>query len=845
MKHSLLSMLIPVLLLLCGCSSNDAISFEGVNGEEFPYECPVTAVTDAGDSLILGTSRGDIVSYNMSDGSFRHVYHDARGRLVYNIIRCEDGSLIYSVQNGGINHVDVDGTVTVYEIVPEKGMNYSAYRVIHDDGHIYAATSNGVYHWTMPETRGVRLDAAVQEDLNDVISSRFYSIEADGQAYICSGEAGQYSIDAEGNVSTIDTSSISASHGSMILYKDGRIFKDGKFLADLKIPALDFVSDGIHIYALSLSSIEILDAVSGEHLMTVNMLEERGTEKNVSCRSFCLIKDDYLYFVPSGCALYRLPLYRHWTESEEVVQICPAGESSAYVLTRDNDLYRFDAENSDVSYRRSFDKSSDIKLVGAYNDQLVVMIDGRYHQLGGLRLADEVLLSDLNTMSKTKVLWHLMDGQYMYQGQVDRIRKYDGADSWRLCGEFEKDDSFEDDPTRVEYYPERASLNEHDLFVYTMHYGTFWLDSGRFNKLKSLDDVVMKDIEAERNAIYALTDEAVVRMMKITNELSVADFDNPAYRHFSDIVAIDANAFIAYTTYNNRSIRGVVRFEQDSEGRWTSSRKLSTNRVHGGVRMGECALVGGTMGLSLHSSDGSMDVVTVPEPTFFQKNVLAWNYPWGIVIYIVVLLGALYVIFWCAMSCRKYYLKYRYAKIHDDFCKWVKSEYDGMYVWSLAKQIKKVSPDCRRLAANIAMFRDFSAELRKLDDFMNDVSDLYEQVKKLPPMDIETQNRDRIRALKDSMEILCRPDHPFGNSIIRAWGKSTVQPIRTMMLLPLKFKIKFMQVFDSRTGTEKMDFKAFMDRNRASILDRKLEIRDLVALAAYEAIVSEKGPADA
>ena len=65
------------------------------------------------------------------------------------------------------------------------------------------------------------------------------------------------------------------------------------------------------------------------------------------------------------------------------------------------------------------------------------------------------------------------------------------------------------------------------------------------------------------------------------------------------------------------------------------------------------------------------------------------------------------------------------------------------------------------------------------------------------------------------------------------------------MLLPLKFKIKFMQVFDSRTGTEKMDFKAFMDKNRASILDRKLEIRDLVALAAYDAIVSEKGPADA
>ena len=66
-----------------------------------------------------------------------------------------------------------------------------------------------------------------------------------------------------------------------------------------------------------------------------------------------------------------------------------------------------------------------------------------------------------------------------------------------------------------------------------------------------------------------------------------------------------------------------------------------------------------------------------------------------------------------------------------------------------------------------------------------------------------------------------------------------------MMLLPLKFKIKFMQVFDSRTGTEKMEFKAFMDKNKSSVLARKLEIRDLIALSAYEAIKSEKATTDA
>ena len=144
-----------------------------------------------------------------------------------------------------------------------------------------------------------------------------------------------------------------------------------------------------------------------------------------------MIKGDYLYVVPSGCALYRLPLYRHWSAGEEVVQICLLEESSAYLITHDNDLYRFDAEDSEVSYRRSFDKSLDVRLVGAYDDVLVVTIDGRYHELSGIRLTDEEPLSDLNTMSKAKVLWHLMDERYLYQGQVDKIRKYDGADSCR------------------------------------------------------------------------------------------------------------------------------------------------------------------------------------------------------------------------------------------------------------------------------------------------------------------------------------------------------------------------------------------------------------------------------
>ena len=133
----------------------------------------------------------------------------------------------------------------------------------------------------------------------------------------------------------------------------------------------------------------------------------------------------------------------------------------------------------------------------------------------------------------------------------------------------------------------------------------------------------------------------------------------------------------------------------------------------------------------------------------------------------------------------------------------------------------------------------------RLDKFVDDVVALYEIVKSLKAHDIEKDHREEIALLKERLEYFCRADHPFGGSIIKEWGKTTVQPVRTLMLLPLKFKIKYMQIFDSRTGTEKMDFKSFMDKNRCRISQRKLEIRDLIALSAYDAIVSENGIIDA
>lgn len=880
MRSNLLSILLPALLLLCGCSSKEAISFHDVGGETFPFESPITAITDAGDHLLLGTSRGDIVAYDLSNGSFNDVYHDPKGRLIYYVLKREDGSLVYSVQNGGINHVSSDGKVTTYEIIPEKGSNYSAYRFIEEDNHIYAATSNGFYHWKMPQTRGIRCDLSIQEDPNDIISSRFYSIEPDptsSGAFICSGEAGQYSFDTAGRAECISTESVNSAHGDLILTKNGRLLRDGRLLSELGINALDFVSDGVHIYALSLSSIEILDAVSGEHLVTVNIPDERGAEKNLSCRSFCLIKGDYLYVVPSGCALYRLSLYRHWAEGEEVIQLCRSGESSAYFITRDNDLYRYDIDDTEVSYRRSFDKSSDVKLVGAYDDVLVVTIDGRYHELSGRRLTDERALCDMNTMTKSKVLWHLMDGRYLYQGQVDMIRKYDGADGWRLCKEYEKDALLDPDPARTEYYPEHASICNHDLFVTTMHYGTFRLGQDSFQKLDGLDGMMIKDIQAESNAVFALKDDAVVRLMQFASkDTCQIRFTNPAYRHFSDIVPLNERTVIAFTTYNNRSIRGATVFEQGVDYTWTSSNVLSTNHIHCGVRIGGSALLGGTMGLSLVASDGSVTVMSVPEPTFFQKNVLAWNYPWGIVIYIALMILSIALLVCCIIYFKRYYLKFRYARTYASFENWTNTHFTGSYVRNLARQLKNVSGDYRKLQEGITVFKNHKAELLILQDVMTKFEKIQIAADELRPRrskiydgsnydqkleDYKNIIRGRLREPLMNLYKFCLDVHPFGYSIINEWGIRKGRGL-FLMLAPLSPKIRFLEMCDpdtykfdenikdnsfaiARPGAEKMDFKSFMDNRKSDIQARNLEIRDLIALSAYEAIISEKGTTDA
>jgi hypothetical protein len=844
MKYRLLSILIPAMYLLCGCSSNEELSFQEAKGEAFPYESPITAVTDAGDSLLLGTSRGDIVSFNLSDGSFSHVYHDPQGRFVYNIVKCDDGSLIYSVQNGGVIHLALDGKTTVYVIGPGKGSNYSAYGIIHKDDAIYASTSNGVYHWIMSEELFKdRLDSVIQTDQGDIVASRFYSIQYSDSCFVCAGEAGLYSFTSNGRAQKLGEGSLYSAEGNLSLTRDGRLLKDGTPFAALSIPALDFVKDDSHIYAVSLSAIEVIDSSNGQHVATISLPDERGAEKNVSCRAFCLIKDDYLYVAPSGCALYRMPLYKHISDSEEVVQICTNGGTSAYLITKNNDLYRFTLGESEVDYRRSFEPSADVKLVAAYGDVLLVTIDGKYYELSGRRLTDEMFLSDLNGRAKAKVLWYVLDGDKLYQGHVDKIRVYDGSAGWRLCQEFEKGDDMGEDINGADYYPQRAAVYIDGMIVNTMHYGTFFLDTDGFDKLKEFDGLVVKDIEAYRNRAYVLCDDKVVYRTAAADTFNIR-FSNPEYKHFNEIVPFDDGALLAYSTYN-RWGRGGVIFQETEGGKWVASRHLSAHDVNVAERFGNVVLAGGTMGLSLISPEGNITTVSVPEPTFFQKNVLAWNYPWGIVIYVTAMLVVLAVIVWCIIVFRRYYLKYRCAKIYDSFYKWVTSEYEGKYVRSLAKQVKPISPDRRRLKENVALFKTSSTQLHELEALMQEFSDLYDKVKKLSPLDMEKGNMECIRELKDKLEIFCKEDHPFGNTIIKLWGKSTVQPIRTMMLLPMKFKIKYMQIFDSRTGAEKMDFKSFMEQNKASILDRNLEIRDLIALSAYHAIISEKAPVDA
>ena len=835
-KHLIIYVLC-IISINCACSADKEISINETDAEMFLYDSPITALTDAGDSLLLGTARGDVVSFSLVNGTFHHLFHDEEGRYIYKILKADDAYL-YSVQDGGIKLILADGRVHRYPLNSYKESNYSAYDIIYSDGNIYAATSNGVYYWSEPDQYGKRLDESIQKDLNDAVLSRFYSIqksEDKADAFICAGEAGLYSFSTSGDAECLRSFAIFSNHDGIMLSRNRKVYKHGVHLTQVGIPALDFVCTDKYLYAMSMYAIEIRNMSEGKHVLTINLPERKSLYKNESCRSFSLIKDGYIYVAPGGCTLYRVPVYEHMTDSREVVQVCAAGKGSTFILTIENDLYRYDIGDSSTDYRRSFDESEEVKLIGAGKDYLIVTIDGVYYELTGKRFTDKRFLSDLNRLNKSKVLWHLHNGEHLYQGQVDRIREYSRAKGWNLSQEFEQLD-----------YPKLAALYDEKLIVNTLHDGSYLLNNGRFEKLDGVSDSMIKDVHAADDMICALTDTSIsikgLTMNKDNQHLNMKM--NASYKHLTDILVLNDREFMAFSTYN-RWCKGFVVYTEREDLSWEPSRHLMTHVINDAASVGDKIVAGGTMGIGVIYPGGKVSIIDVPAPTFLEKHVLAWRYPWGIVIYVTLLLVLLAILVWLIILGRRYYLKHKIKKMAADFLNWVEGKYEGKYVRSLGKNLIKASADCKSLSANIKMFKGMKPELDKWDTYVNDVVKLYEKVKSLKAQDIELDNRDKIKELKERLEYFCSTDHPFGSSIIKEWDKKTSQPVRTLMLLPLKFKIKFMQVFDSRTGTEKMDFKAFMDANKARIQGRKLEIRDLIALSAYEVIISEKGPADA
>lgn len=878
---------LPLLccLILCECSSRTELAFHETDGEKYPYVSPVTAVVDAGDSLLLGTSRGDIVSFNLSDGSFRSLYKDSVRRFVYQIIPCADGSFLYSVQNGGINHVKRDGSVSIYEINAAKGENYSAYSLIFDGVNVYAATSNGIYHWTTPSEYGTRMDVAADSDDNDVVSDRFYTIQAaSDDEFVCAGEAGLYSFKSDDAPECLISRPLYASHGNLSLTRDGMIFKSGSHLASLQVPALDFACDGEYIYALSHSALEIVRLTDGSHVATVNLPELKSLDKNVSCRAFILIKNGYLYIAPGDCSLYRMPLYGQNTGSSTVMQLCSSGHDTVYLMTYDNNLYEFEPGTDEVVYIRSFKESSDVRLIGGNSGNLLVTVNGTYYELSGQRLTHQETLSDLNDMNRIKVLWHLIDDNILYQGQVDKIRAYDALSGWRFFKEFEKDSTMNRSVTEDEYYPKVASLYGDSLLVTTMHNGSysFHPDSESFKRLPGLECADVKSIAGVDNVVFALKDEAVVVLRTMADNISNVAFSDPSYEHLTDIVPLSDTLFLVFSSYNEWC-KGLMMFHETDESEWVESRYFTTHTIHGAVNVQDYVVAGGSRGLDVISKDSSINNIPVYEPSFFQKNVLAWNYPWGMIVCTVLLVAGLAIILWGIVVCMRYYMKIRYARTFDLFYRWVQTEFSGSYVRNLAKQLKYVSGDYRKLQADIDVFKDHKKELSALQNIMTQIEVIKCAADDQRPRKPKRTDNDEISRyearlceyeaqikamLKEPLMKLyefCIDTHPFGYSVIREWGIRKGRGL-FLMLAPLSPKIRFLEMCDpdcfktteelkarfkdnsfaiARPGSEKVDFKSFMDRKNRAFTGRKLEIRDLIALAAYEAVKSENAPGDA
>ena len=717
--ENILAVLLSVCL--CGCSKTDVYSVFDIGGDRWTYhsEDSFTAVADAGDTLFLGTSEGDVMSFD-------HVMHEfgqtsilkGDGKMIYKMLPLSDDSIYISVRDGGISRISVGVDACRFPLPrPDMPYNYSAYDFcMGTDGNLYAGTSNGAYMWNPVTLEGHRLDSFS----NDVNLSRIYTVEElHDNTLLFAGEAGIFLYDPSNAtfVSLVEFP-VAAYHDGLYLTKDGSLFKGADKIISLKSSPVDFVLARKYVYVLSQNSVDVIDLDDGDLFARIRFSEQGSAQNfNRSARGFILCKGDHIYIVPDDGYVYCIPLVEYWPLGEVITDVLQIPERRIYALSSSNNLFLYDDDRETVSFVRSFSSSSEVRLAGSLGRRgLLINVDGRYYRL---RAPWHMFMRPVRTlkgMLEGKWLWDLVCEDIMYQGWADNIRKFnisngrfhpDGFIS--ACGELELNEGY------VDYYPAHVDAVSGGLLVSTLHNGLYRYSASGFVSIPGYEEVSVSDVQAldAKGKKFVVLTDSFVRVHSGNDTLSVSlgegvDFNRMASSGITD-------RFYLYS----KGKKGIG--DAGCDGRPISIRMIHEKlRIYDDASIGNKVVFGSSHGLvlcdSFSDSTSKIPVYETGVPQYLKAMVCS------VVLFLFIFTAATLLLL---LRLRSRNIRPAANEISessvkgeisaDDLYVWVRNNYTSDYVKALAEQMIGLSVSPHQLKENVERFKSFGPGLDVLD----------------------------------------------------------------------------------------------------------------------------------
>ena len=675
--HTVISILICAILV-AACQRNDSLSLRDVGGEEFVFSSPITAIVDAGDSLLVGTNDGKISYFNTNNGDHNE-YRTVTGGAIYDLEIYGD-YLYFSVQDGGVKRVLLkkpDDDPETF-LINGKESNYSPYDIlVTDNGNtLYAATSNGFYRWNTVKPEEY---AEPIEVLPNAAPHRFFSVIRNGSdGVIFAGIPGVFKYEDK-ELKEVHHFSTLALHDGYQLRKNGGFFIGYEHPADslssFKRDPLNFVTGNGFVYAVSERAIEVIN-LSDYSSTLVDLPENHlNRARNKSCRSVCLIKGAFVYAAPGGNLLYRLPA--KLSNSEDIVSLCQKDDDEIYALSANNDLYTLSVQRegsksivSRPRYVRTIPAGNQVRLIAASEDAVFVFKDTVIHRFEG-KSKDYIMdtpYSDKHAGNVTCNLW--CDGT-LFQGRTDMIRSYSysNVNNQPVKEKELKGNGLKIRNSQPDYYPNHLVKIGDEVIFGTLHYGVYSVnvlsDSTEFKCLiDTINTPKVKDIQSFDNAAFVLTSDSLYRFSfdksyGVKNgQWPIDQFGTKAFS-YDRILPVANDKIYLYSDDNNFN-RGVWGFSFNESSGWESFDTLSqSSSINDALFIKDMGLpiFCGSMGISY--GDKGLEVAVNRPSLYTLRRIHAETYWWGLALAILTLLVFVFLVVYS-------YLEYGKRKVNNE-----------------------------------------------------------------------------------------------------------------------------------------------------------------------------------